>query len=402
MKNIQLSLTTDDNYRRARIQRTRLLDFVQAAGLTTNKQTKFCRQHAIGDVVINKGYTNKGIARSHFRGLVTCKSIWACPECAYGQALVRQERINNLLRDLPKTGAYLLFVTFTVQHHYANTLEHSLDILQTSLKNFQQGNGFYQIKKVLGLVGTIRVLEITHGHNGWNPHLHCVFVVEKETTPAYTKEAKEMIFDRWAMCVKRNGGYTNSQAIDVKRVYSDSPLANYLSKLAQELTQSITKKGRRGSRTPFAILMDMYNSEKKRPVCSCKYYVVDGTPQLKSKCDVCLYVDYEATMKGRRQIGFSGARELEKRCETLDKDADDSEYDNLFMSKIEKFASLDNPTYKIIRQNRIGHLVLEASENGVKEFKTFMDNYTYEVIYDDGEVVEFIGLEYKLLTAEAV
>ena len=245
-------------------------------------------------------------------------------------------------------------------------------------------------------------LEITHGHNGWNPHLHCVFVVEKETTPAYTKEAKEMIFDRWAMCVKRNGGYTNSQAIDVKRVYSDSPLANYLSKLAQELTQSITKKGRRGSRTPFAILMDMYNSEKKRPVCSCKYYLVEGTAQIKSKCDVCLYVDYEATMKGRRQIGFSGASALEKRCSALDKDAEDSEYDNLFMSKIEKFASLDNATYKIIRQNRIGHLVLEASENGVKEFKNFMDNYSYEVIYEDGEVVEFTGLDYKLLTAEAV
>jgi hypothetical protein len=400
MKHIQLSMSADDNYRRARIQRTKHLNFIQATGLTTNKQTRFCRQHAVGEVLIKKGYTPKGIARSHFRGLVTCKSIWACPECAYGQALVRQERINNLLRDLPKTGAHLLFVTFTVQHHYANTLEHSLDILQSSLKNFQQGAGYYQIKRVLGLVGIIRVLEITHGHNGWNPHLHCVFVVEKETTTAFTKEAKEMIFDRWAMVVKRNGGYTNSQAIDVKRVYSDSPLANYLSKLAQELTQSITKKGRRGSRTPFAILADLYNSENKRPVCSCKYYLVDGTPNIKSKCDLCLYVDYEATMKGRRQIGFSGARELEKRCESLDKEADDSEFDNILMTKIEKFASLDNATYKIIRQNRIGHLVLEASENGVKEFKAFMDNYTYEIIYDDGEVVDCIGLDYTLLTNE--
>jgi hypothetical protein len=399
MKQVQLSLSADDKYRQARIQRSRHLDFIQETGLSSNKGTPTCRQHAAGAVSIKKGLTKTGKFRAYYGNLITCKSIWSCPVCAYGEALVRQERINNLLRDLPKTGAYLLFVTFTLQHNYKNSLDETLNLLNKSFKEFQQGSGYKSLQKQLELEGSIRVLEITHSHiNGWHPHLHCVFVVDKETTPQFTKQSKELIFNRWESIVKRNGGFTNNLAIDVKRVYSDSPLSRYLSKLAQELTQGINKKGRNGSRTPFAILADLFNYEYKRPPCSCTYYKENETLQLKKKCDLCLWLEYETTMKGKKQIGFSGVRSLEKRCEQLEKESTQDEIDNMLYTSIEKFAELSNSTYNIIRYNKIANKILEIIEtDGIPGFTKFMDTYQYETIDENGEVKTFTGLSYNLL-----
>jgi hypothetical protein len=103
-------------------------------------------------------------------------------------------------------------------------------------------------------------------------------------------------------------------------------------------------------------------------------------------------------MKGKKQIGFSGVRSLEKRCEQLEKESTQDEIDNMLYTSIEKFAELSNSTYNIIRYNKIANKILEIIEtDGIPGFTKFMDTYQYETIDENGEVKTFTGLSYNLL-----
>jgi hypothetical protein len=312
---------------------------------------------------------------------------------------VRADRAVNIMRNATASNIGMFFVTLTIQHKYTDGLDVSIEIINKAFKAFQQGSGYRKLKKELGLIAGIRVLEITHNPiNGFHPHYHCVFFVQGLIDDNLKKVASELIYERWALVVKRFGGVTSENAFNIQKSYSDSGLSKYISKLAQELTQGINKKSKSVSRTPFAVLSDIVKTNAVN--CTCKYFLDKKTEtlQLQKLCDICIWKDYDKTMKGKKQIGFISIPELEKQFIKLEDEVDDKDIDALLYTKLESVVAMPNSTYKIIKINKLAPILLEILETkGVADFCDFMDNYEYTIIDEFGFVEIYKSLRYRLL-----
>ena len=115
----------------------------------------------------------------YYSNMQRCGSVWMCPDCMYK---IMKERADNIYRQLTIHKAEkktVLFVTFTTQHKKHETLK---DVKERILKafNFANTSRAWKEKSKQSKVEFLRVLEVLHGLNGWHPHLHCVFIGNKE------------------------------------------------------------------------------------------------------------------------------------------------------------------------------------------------------------------------------
>ncbi|ROQ22691.1 hypothetical protein EDD98_7718 [Streptomyces sp. PanSC19] len=113
------------------------------------------------------------------KGLNRCASVWACPVC---EAVIRGQRATDAdtaITEHVRRGGMVLFVTFTVRHWSNHDLEDLIRVqVREVWKSLLQGRKWARseagnLRNRLGVVGTIRVIEVTVGQvNGWHPHLH--------------------------------------------------------------------------------------------------------------------------------------------------------------------------------------------------------------------------------------
>lgn len=236
--------------------------------------------------------------------LMTCGSIWLCPTCSFKTASVRSNDLAQAFKTWNGIGGEMLFATFTLRHTPGMTLAEVWDGLNSSWKTFLGGKGWKSLKVKWGLSGFVRAVEITHGKNGWHVHAHTVFflnVDESRDLDKFTKSFSSVLFNRWKLAVESQGLTAEKYGFDVRRTYSDSPLARYMSKsVGAEMAHGNLKS----SRTPFSILYKL--TEKNQTKCSCKGPKLPG-----ARCDFCLWREWENTATGRRQLSWSvGMRNL--------------------------------------------------------------------------------------------
>lgn len=113
------------------------------------------------------------------KGLNRCASVWACPVCEAVIRGVRATDADKAITEHVRRGGMVLFVTFTVRHWSNHDLE---DLIRVQVREVWKGllsgrkwarSNAGNLRNRLGVVGTIRVLEVTVGQvNGWHPHLH--------------------------------------------------------------------------------------------------------------------------------------------------------------------------------------------------------------------------------------
>lgn len=113
------------------------------------------------------------------KGLNRCASVWACPVC---ETVIRGQRATDAdtaITEHVRRGGMVLFVTFTVRHWSNHDLEDLIRVqVREVWKGLLQGRKWARseagnLRNRLGVVGTIRVLEVTVGQvHGWHPHLH--------------------------------------------------------------------------------------------------------------------------------------------------------------------------------------------------------------------------------------
>ena len=138
------------------------------------------------------------------------------------------------------------------------------------------------MRELLGVVGTIRALEITWGKNGWHVHLHCLVFVRKPLDAdqlvrfhVYFREQwRDFIASTCRDCGRRKGrgkaacrcgGATyrppsDEHGVKIERCYSGSGAAEYICKTQEgknpgnELARADMKAARAGHWVPFQLL----------------------------------------------------------------------------------------------------------------------------------------------------
>lgn len=181
-----------------------------------------------------------------------------------------------------------MFVTLTVPHGLRMPLARTLEIVFASWRRVLQGRSAQRWKASTGYVGLMRVVEVTHGANGWHPHIHAVLFFDRPITSA---SLHGWLYPRWSEAVLRAGLSRPSQrhGVDVRKVTTGGEaLAKYLTKVegsdwsaGRELARADTKTGRWKGRTPTQILTG----------------AVDGNTG-----DLELWCEYDHATKGRRRI----------------------------------------------------------------------------------------------------
>jgi len=243
---------------------------------------------------------------------------------------VRAKRGQQVSAAVAKYGqARVRLLTVTIRHHQGQALKPLADGLQRAYSAMQRGTPWKRWKAHVGLEHTVRGWEVTHGANGWHPHIHSLFFFErsgealdlllhspdlcwgvvrdvgrgefewqkKPSQAVWAKLSKQgwsaatpwqWLVARWQSCVVHALGAEQRpdclHGCDLRAVND----ARYLTKLGLELADvGGGKKGRKpGSRTPMQIAEDV---------------VADPA----DSSHRALWVEFAAAFDGRRQLVWS-------------------------------------------------------------------------------------------------
>jgi hypothetical protein len=262
--------------------------------VSKTKSTKLCWFPSSAQVSIDVGRQ----LTAQVSGVNRCGSAWVCPICAPVIRQRRAEEIDQGVNGWLTNGGGGLFVTFTCSHQLTDELEPRLAAMSGALHAVLKGSAWDRWKKRLGYVGAIRAIEVTRTEaNGWHPHNHAALLFERRVTEDELKAFSRWLYERWRQILLARGLGTISEAhgVDVRQVTGDA-LGDYLAKVDEgwstglELARGDAKRGRRGSRTPFELLVEL---------------AATGDTGIKA-----LWLEYEAATFGKRWLRWTpGLRE---------------------------------------------------------------------------------------------
>ena len=302
-------------------------------------------KNAVNGIVLSKN----AFGRAYYSGVNICSNVWGCPICAEKIGSKRAEEVSFAINKHVEQGGWGLFLTLTFSHKKQDDL---LDILNSQAKantNMRASRKFKKLMKEIGLVGSIKALETTHGANGWHPHTHEVMLIESKLSEDQIDEIKSTIYDLWSYYCEKNGlGKPNRQGVDVQIPKNMESMARYVSKWGYELTHLNIKSGKNGSRTPFQILADL--SKKFSPK------------------DSALYKEFIICFKGRRQLrwskGLKALFDLEELTDIQLNEAPERE----IITVIPK-----QDWYNILAADKRAELLEIAETGGAKAVKEFLE-----------------------------
>ena len=290
---------------------------------------------------------NNGVA--HFTGLATCGSVWACPCCQPKILNWRAEVISAAAGTWQAAGNSVVMVTSTMAHDDGDELAVLLRVVSGGFRAVLSGRPWQRLKKALGIAGTIRSLEVTHGLNGWHPHLHTLVFIRGQVGAGHLAELGIHVRDKWSKFIVRKGYRPPHDLYGVKiSVCTSAAEAGlYVAKtddgrsVGNEVARGDLKRGKGGHRTPLEILEDFR--------------------QTGDRDDRDLWREYEQATRGHQRITWSkGLRELvQAEAEQSDEEIAAAEVGG------SDVISIDTPTWRrIVKVPGLPVVLLGQAEQG--------------------------------------
>lgn len=220
-----------------------------------------------------------------FGGLETCSSVWACPVCSSKIEAERREEVFKAVKGQIENGGEVYMAVFTIPHTKFDNVKYLRERLAAIWKRLIASRQWQGWKTQLCIAGVIRKLEVTHGGNGWHPHLHVLFFIN-EAEAASIIDFQRWLFRSWSNSVKKAGlGECSKNAFDFELAGNANAAADYVAKgAAFEMVATRTKKNGAG-RSPWALLQSYVDD----------YDQHDGE----------LFLEYANAFKGARQLTWS-------------------------------------------------------------------------------------------------
>jgi len=202
-----------------------------------------------------------------YSGLASCGSVWACPVCNARVQAVRRLEVGTALSWALADGS-AAFGAYTLRHHAGSSLDLTWRGLTKCWQAVARDKTVRTLRASLGLVGTIRAAEVTHGANGWHPHLHPVHLFAGPVSDDAVAALHSAQFGAWSRAAARHDlDAPTLAAQDLHRVTgrsADLALGDYFTKASYrptpeavgwEMTSTQTKSRSRGDgNTPWDLL----------------------------------------------------------------------------------------------------------------------------------------------------
>jgi hypothetical protein len=205
---------------------------------------------------------------AYYCGLETCGSVWLCAVCSAKIHRRRAAELREALDNWVGNGHSASLVTITVPHDLDDPLPKLLNAERATWKHVTQGAAWQRLKLRLGTYGHVIALEFTWGdENGWHPHYHVLLVHDQDLDAAAIAALHAHVHSRLAVTCRKYGLRQPNQlhAVRIDPNVSAAAAGAYIAKggdwtPAEEMTRGDLKTSRTGSRTPFQILADYYQT----------------------------------------------------------------------------------------------------------------------------------------------
>jgi hypothetical protein len=317
----------------------------QMRGTTTLSRLQDCGAKTVnglgGPILRITGEGDERIAG--YAGLVTCGSVWACPCCSAKIAARRAEELSKVMRTVLTNGGSASLITLTMRHHSGHKLKDLWQALSAAWHGVISGKQWMADQELGGLLGWVRVVEATHGRNGWHLHVHALVCWDRAVPLQLAQEIGHRMWQRWTRVLERKGltSWKHRGGVDVRMAtLGTDNLAHYFNKLAREVTYSHMKEAR-GGRSPFKILTDGLETG--------------------DASDLDLWAEWEQASYGRRQLTWSlGGHDLRKLADLGSEQSDEEIADEDLAG--EDLIALPRPTWEFLLRAELTTDLLDAAE----------------------------------------
>ena len=258
---------------------------------------------------VQKGDTDtRPVVRAHYRGLGRCSNKHDCPVC---MAAIRKKDGDQVeaevarWRELHGGADSVLMLSLTVSHERGDSFRTMQIALSELWSALWRGDPAKRIKVKYGLREHCRVLDITHGKNGWHPHLHAYLFFDRPLSPSEAEELRVWLYPRWVSLVSKRLGAefepTEEYGVHLTPVHNP----RYICTSAVEQSRkenagagmelaggAFTKRAKNGNRTVMHIVED---------------YALYRHPE-----DALLWLEHCEAMEGARFLTWSQGLRLEE------------------------------------------------------------------------------------------
>jgi hypothetical protein len=185
----------------------------------------------------------------------------------------------------------VIMITQTVPHYINQSLKKVLHAANDARRRFRNRKSWKRLAQRIGLAGTVRALEVTHGKNGWHVHFHELLFLPSNFNENLDDLQAELL-KMWKSAVT-SAGLSEPDNHGIK-VNSGIQAGDYVSKWGfdAEMTKAHIKKSidREKGRTPFDLLRDYGAGDEQAGK---------------------LFREYAKCFKGKRQLVWSkGLRDM--------------------------------------------------------------------------------------------
>lgn len=337
--------------RQARLERFALQS--AARELLPDERVSYCMRRVIpnpdgGDAGVGVWYS-ESVHKAHYKGLMTCGSVWTCPVCSSKISERRRVELTEALEWATETDFDAYLLTFTLHHDRTDNLSKLLDDLLAAYRRMKAGKRWAMAEKKLGIVGSIRALEVTYSdRNLWHPHCHTVLITRKG---ADIKEIEAFFKSRWLAVLKREGRFCDDEH-GFKISGARYTVAEYLQKFGREpapsrwiheheLCKQPVKSAYGEHMTPIALLRAYLHGDERA-----------GR----------LWRQYAMCFKGKRQLVWS--RGLRKLLGLSPKEATDQELAEAVEQDAALLATLSLKQWRAILAHDCRGELLEIAHDG--------------------------------------
>lgn len=271
---------------------------------SSRKSVRCCGKVPFGTLVALQTVAGASGAQARFGGLARCANAHLCPVCSAAINAGRAEEVETALAKwrTKHAGCSVAFVTLTMRHRKGQALTDLWSALSYAWGRVTGGKAWVNDQATYDLGGWVRVVETTHGANGWHVHIHAALLSRRHLTDGDLVALGQSVWSRWEKGLDARGlSALQGVGVDVRRAFGTSGLAAYFTKaanagLAAEVTGGHAKTAKKGNRTPFAILADLAAAEPPRGTAAGSHYARD----------LAIWAEWEHASRGRRVITWSG------------------------------------------------------------------------------------------------
>jgi hypothetical protein len=307
---------------------------------------------------------------------MVCANVWACPVCSVKISERRREDLEQAISLVLQGGGGVYHMLLTIPHALKDT---PLGLVSDLLKSYARlCAGKYALSSLVpGYTGFVRALEVTHGANGWHPHLHVLVFTKDALTDAQVDLMRHVLWTKWdARVFKQMGKHPSRKAFSfdpaVRGAFEPEnfvktgedlvhvcPVTGYVTKfgtdreiqeiinkrrrwgVADELTKSNAKTGgRSGGRSPWQLLADFQQGDAHAGM---------------------LWKEFITAFKGRAQLYWS---QNLRAVLGLDDEATDDQVVATVDAQDELLARISDSDWKLIVLHHLRGQVLEVMRSG--------------------------------------